>query len=181
MIRRIQPPRPTAAIRAAPSLSAGWVYVLTNASMPGLVKIGLTTRNPQARAAELASATGVPTPFVIAWCHAVTDCAAVESAVHRMLDDRRVSGRREFFKCDVATARQVITTAAGARLGRRFRVPVRRIARKKRRRGGDMAALAMLGGVLAFLMLAVLKPSLPGWLPAPLLRVGFAVERMTAD
>ena len=37
----------------APAPSCGWVYVLTNPAMPGLVKIGLTTRNPSARAAEL--------------------------------------------------------------------------------------------------------------------------------
>ena len=99
---------------AAPS--CGWVYVLTNPAMPGLVKIGLT-RNPSARAAELTVATGVPAPFVIAWCRAVSDCATVESAVHRLLDDRRVSDKREFFRCDVKTARQVIEAAAGTKLG----------------------------------------------------------------
>ena len=48
------------------AMTPGWVYVLTNPAMPGLVKIGLTSRNPQVRAAELTQATGVPAPFVIA-------------------------------------------------------------------------------------------------------------------
>jgi len=31
----------------------GWVYVMTNKSMPGLVKIGYSTKDPSARADEL--------------------------------------------------------------------------------------------------------------------------------
>ena len=98
----------------------GWVYVLTNPAMPGLVKIGMTTRNASARSAELTASSGAPAPFIIAWSRAVSDCAFVEFAVHRMLDDRRVSGKREFFRCDVPTACQVIQAAAGPKLGRKL-------------------------------------------------------------
>lgn len=45
------------------SNSHGIVYVLTNPAMPGLVKIGMTTRSDiDARMKELYS-TGVPVPF----------------------------------------------------------------------------------------------------------------------
>ena len=43
--------------------SKGYVYVLINSSMPNLVKIGKTTKDPNERVKELSSATGVATPF----------------------------------------------------------------------------------------------------------------------
>lgn len=127
----------------AAAASPGWVYILTNPSMPGLVKVGLTTRALDARAAELTAATGVPTPFVVAWGRAVSDCAYVEAAVHRMLDDRRVSGKREFFRCDVATARLVIEAAAGSELGRHYQKAGDRDGRRQQR-AKEGAAMANL-------------------------------------
>ena len=47
---------------------AGYVYILSNSGMPGLLKIGRTTRSVGDRVAELNSATGVPAPFAVeAW------------------------------------------------------------------------------------------------------------------
>jgi hypothetical protein len=46
---------------------SGFIYVLINVSMDGLVKIGKTQRDPEKRAIELSSATGVPTPFIVAF------------------------------------------------------------------------------------------------------------------
>jgi hypothetical protein len=42
----------------------GWVYVITNLAMPGLVKVGYSRKDPELRAAELNS-TGTPHPFVV--------------------------------------------------------------------------------------------------------------------
>lgn len=148
--------------------------------MPGLVKIGLTNRNPQARAAELTRATGVPAPFVIAWCRAVSDCAGVETAVHRMLHDKRVSDRREFFRCDVATARQVIEAAAGARLGHPMNDIKGDKARHRRRRKlrrGDAKALLLLAAVALMLALLLFRPVLPTWLPRPVAMIGNAISQ----
>lgn len=164
----------------------GWVYVLTNEAMPGLVKIGLTTRTPKERAAELSSSSGVPLPFVVAWARAVSDCATVETAVHRMLDDRRVSKSRESFRVDVKTARQVIEAAAGSRLGRQWRAAPSRVApaprtgqRRGRRRGNGLTGFWLGLSVLAVMvLLAVLRPALPGWLPGPVYRALDAVERL---
>lgn len=77
------------------------VYVLTNPAMPGLVKIGKTTRDDLgARMRELHT-TGVPLPF---------DCAIaveiqgqeegdkLEKALHVAFDTHRVTPKREFFK-----------------------------------------------------------------------------------
>jgi hypothetical protein len=78
----------------------GYVYVLSNKSMPGLVKIGRTTVSPSQRMQELHS-TGVPTPFELEFAVEVADCQACESAAHRVLDAHRVSHKREFFKVTV--------------------------------------------------------------------------------
>ena len=86
---------------------SGFIYVLENESMPGIVKIGMTTRLPEARAAELWT-TGVPTPFTIAfsmYCEDPSDC---ETAIHQEFDYCRVNGSREFFRIDTKKAVGVI-------------------------------------------------------------------------
>ena len=42
----------------------GWVYIITNKSMPNLVKVGFSTKDPQTRADDMYS-TGVPHPYVV--------------------------------------------------------------------------------------------------------------------
>ena len=60
----------------------GIVYVLSNEAMPGLIKIGLTTRNElQARINELYT-TSVPVPFICEYASRVDDCAKVEQALN---------------------------------------------------------------------------------------------------
>lgn len=78
----------------------GYLYVLINPSMGGLVKIGRTERDPEARAKELSAATGVPTPFMVAYESYFDDCVQAEAFVHTFLAARnvRVSANREFFQ-----------------------------------------------------------------------------------
>lgn len=52
----------------------GYVYILSNAAMPGLLKIGKTTRTPDERARELARGTGVPGPYTVEHSVEVPDC-----------------------------------------------------------------------------------------------------------
>jgi len=76
------------------------VYVLTNPAMPGLTKIGKTTRGDlQTRLNELYT-TGVPVPFECAYACEVEDCARVEQAFHAGFGDHRVNPRREFFEIE---------------------------------------------------------------------------------
>lgn len=80
-------------------MSKGYVYVLSNPSMPGLVKIGKTTRPVEQRCAELWQ-TGVPTPFEVV-CEVLSpDCHELERAMHLALGGKRVSPSREFFAAD---------------------------------------------------------------------------------
>ena len=79
----------------------GIIYVLSNEAMPGLIKIGLTTRDDlQNRLRELYS-TGVPLPFKCEYACKVADCGAVESALHMAFSTDRVNPKREFFKMTI--------------------------------------------------------------------------------
>ena len=78
----------------------GWVYILTNEAMPGLVKIGYTMNDPTIRAEELSSDTGVPLPFVVAYKALVVNPKQIELKVHANLDSKRLNDKREFFKCE---------------------------------------------------------------------------------
>lgn len=80
----------------------GYVYILSNPSMPGIVKIGRTTRDVDARVSEL-YATGVPTPFEINYSVYSPNCAEMEAFAHDALKDLRVSEGREFFRVDPVT------------------------------------------------------------------------------
>ena len=75
---------------------SGYVYLLINRSMPGLVKVGRTTRPPAERLGELSSATGVPTPFELVFDIFVPDCRSAEQLLHEVLDERgyRTSDKR---------------------------------------------------------------------------------------
>ena len=90
----------------------GWVYVLSNESLDGLVKIGFSTKDPESRAKELSGDTGVPTPFIVEYEMLVEDPHSCEQRAHDLLDDKRVNQRREFFRCSVndaiESAKQVV-------------------------------------------------------------------------
>ncbi len=78
----------------------GIVYVLTNPVMPGLVKIGMTTRdNIEERMRELYG-TGVPVPFECKYACKVksSDCAKIEKALHTAFEPNRINANREFFQ-----------------------------------------------------------------------------------
>ena len=79
-----------------------------------MIKVGKTKRSRSDRIDELSAATGVPTPFVLAFDAYVEDCDAAERYVHARLerDGYRVAKNREFFNVDLATAISVSTQGA---------------------------------------------------------------------
>ncbi len=79
----------------------GYVYCMVNDAMPGLVKIGMTCEDPEQRARELSSATGVPFPFRVIVSKKVVDPRGKEAAIHELLSALgfRVNEKREFFNC----------------------------------------------------------------------------------
>jgi hypothetical protein len=84
-----------------------YVYILTNESLPGIVKIGMTTKKPSERAAELHT-TGVPTPFIVfaAWKIPADRLKEYETKSHKLLEKYRVRSNREFFKIDAVVAKE---------------------------------------------------------------------------
>ena len=87
-----------------------FLYLLVNPSMPGVVKIGKTSRDPTQRMAELTSATGVPTPFMLVYQLQVVNAGLAERLVHEKLESMgyRVSANREFFHVTPSVAIEVM-------------------------------------------------------------------------
>jgi hypothetical protein len=97
--------------RDLPIKGRGYIYLLINPSMDGLVKVGKTERTPQMRAKELGDETGVPTPFIVVYEALVSDCSLAEKYIHNNLSKFRVSGNREFFRTSPTEAIQAIQDA----------------------------------------------------------------------
>ena len=93
-------------------MSTGWVYVLSNPSIPSQVKVGWTKGRPEDRAKEL-QGTGVPTPFEAETAFLFSNNAdKVERKSHELLREVRVSSGREFFECDPQFGAEKILDAA---------------------------------------------------------------------
>ncbi|MDD9810554.1 MAG: GIY-YIG nuclease family protein [Gammaproteobacteria bacterium] len=89
-----------------------YIYIASNRSIPGMIKVGSTTVSPQKRISELQS-TGVPTPFVLEISIAVPSALESESAAHNALARYRVADNREFFNVSVPMAIKKILPAIG--------------------------------------------------------------------
>jgi hypothetical protein len=90
----------------------GYVYVLSNDHMPGLVKVGFTTRAVEERVAELNSGTAVPAPFVIEAVFPSGDPERHEQEVHDRLASTRLPGR-EFFRTTLPETLQAVAQVCG--------------------------------------------------------------------
>lgn len=82
----------------------GIVYVLKNAAMPNLVKIGKTLRgDTKTRMNELYT-SGVPVPFECVYAAMVNDIDKVEKAFHTAFGPNRINPKREFFEIEANQA-----------------------------------------------------------------------------
>ena len=87
---------------------AGWLYVISSPSLPGLVKLGCTRRlNPALRVRELSSSS-LPEPYH-AHCFVFSDdCFELENNIHKYFDKERVNPDREFFRIEPKEAIDVL-------------------------------------------------------------------------
>lgn len=78
---------------------SGEIYVLVNAAMPGLVKVGKTRNGSACRASQLSASTGMPEDFQVVRTYKVQELDEAELFAHKVLErtNGRPNGRREFF------------------------------------------------------------------------------------
>jgi hypothetical protein len=85
-----------------------WVYVLSNETMPGVLKIGYTKNHPEERAKQLSNSTGVAIPFKVEWAYKCHNGEQLEYETHQFLKEYRVNHKREFFTIGFEEAKEVI-------------------------------------------------------------------------
>ena len=88
----------------------GWIYIISNKSMPGLVKVGYSGKDPEDRASELDN-TGAPHPYVVEYDVLIEgELFQVEQHIHQNLSS--YSEGKEWFRCTpeqaVIAIRQVV-------------------------------------------------------------------------
>jgi hypothetical protein len=84
-------------------MSTGFVYVMINPAMQGLVKIGLTKKSSGERTKRLRG-TGVPDDFIVVYDDLLTDCELIEKRLHKRFDEYRYKPNREFFQIPIREA-----------------------------------------------------------------------------
>jgi len=92
-----------------------WVYVLSNPTVPNMLKIGYTKNLPEERAKQLSNATGVALPYKVEWAFHCFDGFGLEQEVHHKLESYRVNNNREFFQVTLDEAKETIEE-----LGKRY-------------------------------------------------------------
>lgn len=90
--------------------NTGYVYLLTNPVMPGLVKIGMTERQDLEQRLRELYTTGVPVPFECVYAARVNqgDCRRIERALHTAFGPQRVNENREFFRINPEQAKVIL-------------------------------------------------------------------------
>ena len=87
----------------------GYIYILSNKSIPGILKIGYTDRTPQERVKEINSATGVITNWYVANSFTCRSPKVIENLVHTQLNDYRITNNKEGFAVSLIEAERIIS------------------------------------------------------------------------
>jgi hypothetical protein len=75
----------------------GWIYIISNKAMPGLIKVGYSSKDPEERAKEL-DHTGTPHPYVVEYDMLIAgDLYQIEQQIHEGLSS--YSEGKEWFRC----------------------------------------------------------------------------------
>lgn len=85
-------------------MSTGYLYVMTNPAIEGLVKIGLSLKDPATFRVKELSSTSLPQNFVCRYWALVEDVERKEKLIFTELSNFRPNPKREYFKISVAEA-----------------------------------------------------------------------------
>jgi len=93
----------------------GHIYCISNESMPGILKIGITERTPEERLSEANSSDTwrPPTPYVLEFSKKVSNPKQRETTIHTLLNEQRIHPRREFFRIDLNKVRLIFNLMDG--------------------------------------------------------------------
>lgn len=80
----------------------GWIYVMTNASIEGRVKIGFSMKDPRIRAKNDFDPAGLPDDYVVEYSALTENPREVEQKVHKHLREKR--DKKEWFWISVNDA-----------------------------------------------------------------------------
>jgi hypothetical protein len=84
---------------------AGFVYIMSNASFDGRLKIGMSVKDPTGeRVNELNNTTSLPEPFLVEYYCFVDRHDQLEKLIHKELDGFRPNKKREFFNVKLEIA-----------------------------------------------------------------------------
>lgn len=86
----------------------GYVYILKNSRLHGLVKIGYTTTSVQERVDTINNATGVAEKFEIFSFYKVNDAQKMEATIHKKLAKYRTRNHKEFFEIKAEVAKDYV-------------------------------------------------------------------------
>jgi hypothetical protein len=93
-------------------MSEGIVYILTNGSMPGYIKIGLTQQNDVGQRIRQLDNTSLPLPFECYYSARVPDCRRLERTLHFVFGEKRARLNREFFTASPDLVKAIIELVA---------------------------------------------------------------------
>jgi hypothetical protein len=98
-------------------MTEGYIYCFSNESMPGILKVGMTERTPEARLGE-ANASDTwrpPTPYKIECAKKVSGASEKEKTLHTLLEQYtdRIHPRREFFRVSKEEVRKFLDLMDG--------------------------------------------------------------------
>ncbi len=91
--------------------NVGIIYILTNESMPGIIKIGCTTDINQ-RLKSLDN-TSIPTPFTLYYAIEIDDYEKREHNIHYGYSKDRIRNNREFFTLEPENAVAMLRAIGG--------------------------------------------------------------------
>lgn len=96
--------------------TCGYVYILSNPAMPGILKIGRSINGGRSRANDLykQGGTGVPMPFKMEFEIWSDNCFSSESYIHEELRFCRINESREFFRIELNEAIRVLMSVIGS-------------------------------------------------------------------